>query len=560
MATIQDQFRGTNIETLLKELDKVINKHSINLISFLNEHVNNLDTATDYGLDLWGRLLGFPRYIPVEASSGEIKSKYFNFYENSFHKLQFYKKVEKFTYTALSDDSYRIILKSLTLKLTQDCTLPKINDFCEYLFSNFGGASFIRDSYDMKFATYIFRYEIPDWLKYVIEKYDILPRPAGVGARYLESLAYYIGFNGQSRYKETGQRDFSNFYKSIFKPVDKKRFIHNAIQAYKPLQYNLFYNFMPAIIERPEHKKTKRILNKYAEFMYLVATLLVDPSNSQSEYVLQNNTYETALNIFYNQIILFFETDINRNQDFNELFDKYKNAFDSLGTISGAYSFDNVIRQINLYANEHEGYKEKGYNEKVKDVIRIVEKIIEDNHLYTIEVDNSFTKDDADNEFTDDLATIRDLYMQAYDVAIDKSFLLIQDNLTKEQNADFFVSQLEAVINFNAASANNDIRETRKIISQYKDKLSELIPSNNISNDKSEVKEKTIEDDFISIMLAIYNHKNCPKEFEDNFKSENDLINYCNEYIEYIKQHDNYKELMTQTTEQYKQALASLDY
>lgn len=216
MAIIQEQYKNTNLELFLNELNKVFDKHTVNLISKIHKDIINIDTAIDYGLDLWGKLLGFPRYVPVPANSGEVKSLYFNFIKKDFYKLQFFKENDNFTYMRLDDSNYRIILKCLLLKLSQDCTYPKINEYINYLFGFFGGTSFVQDSQNMRFTTYVFRFEIPEWLKFVIDKYDILPRPAGVGMNYIESTAYYIGFQGQSNYYKTGKRDITNFYKSIF--------------------------------------------------------------------------------------------------------------------------------------------------------------------------------------------------------------------------------------------------------------------------------------------------------------------------------------------------------
>lgn len=217
MAIIQEQFKNTNIEKLLRGLEAVFDKWTLGLIDSIKEEVLSLPTARGIGLDMWGKLLGFPRYLPEPVKSGATNTIPFNFENKDYFKLQFYQEEEgRFKYVALDDFSYRVILQSLTVKLTQDCTIPKINQYCDFLFSKFGGASFCQDSHNMRFVTYILRFEIPSWLRYIIETYDILPRPTGVAFRYIESAAYPIGFRGQSTYYQTQKKNVTNFYRGRF--------------------------------------------------------------------------------------------------------------------------------------------------------------------------------------------------------------------------------------------------------------------------------------------------------------------------------------------------------
>ena len=248
-AIIQQQYINTNIEIFLTELSNVIDKHTTLLVSHLTNNVFNLETATGIGLDLWGALLNFPRHLPTPDKTGTINSIPFQFYNRNFYKSQFIDENINFTYMSLDDNSYKKILLCLSTKLTTDCTIPNINVFCEKLFNSFGGSSFIRDSENMEFVSYIFRFEMPQWFKYVLDNYDILPRPAGVGSRYLESISYKFGFKEQSRYSQTGKKNITNFYKSVFKKQDNIELLLHRINNFKPKQYtlisnitNIFYN------------------------------------------------------------------------------------------------------------------------------------------------------------------------------------------------------------------------------------------------------------------------------------------------------------------------------
>lgn len=218
MAIIQGQYKNTNIETLLKGLDKVFTKHTTNLINHCINDVYNLKTAKGYGLDMWGKLLGFPRYLPTKEAPENIKpeNNALSFNEKTFYKVQFgYVDLDAFTYLRLADDMYKVMLNCVLLKTTTDCSLESINAYCKHLFTQMGGSAFIRDSEDMEFTYFIFRFKMPDWFKYIIDNYDILPRAAGVGMKYFESEAYYIGFKGQ---EPKDKRVYTNFYRARFAP------------------------------------------------------------------------------------------------------------------------------------------------------------------------------------------------------------------------------------------------------------------------------------------------------------------------------------------------------
>ena len=60
---IQDQYRNTNIETLINGIIEIREKHRVKALQALRDDVMNLQTAKGDALDLWGRLLKFSRFI-----------------------------------------------------------------------------------------------------------------------------------------------------------------------------------------------------------------------------------------------------------------------------------------------------------------------------------------------------------------------------------------------------------------------------------------------------------------------------------------------------------------
>ncbi len=183
--TIQDQYKGTNIETLFNGLtalyDKLINEPIIDFYS----NIYNLDTAKGIGLDIWGERLDFPRvikYTDTETDEEEI--------------------------VVLSDDEYRLFLNTITLKFYTKLTTPGINSGLQELFSLYNIKAYTVDYQNMTFVNYIFVWEIADYIKQAFSSYNLLPHPMAIGVQVTEGNYQIFGFKGQEL--------SDNFYRTIF--------------------------------------------------------------------------------------------------------------------------------------------------------------------------------------------------------------------------------------------------------------------------------------------------------------------------------------------------------
>lgn len=189
ISNIQDQYKNTNIETLINGLADLYDKLITQPLNDFYNNIYNLDTASGVGLDLWGEKLNFPRTI-----------KYIdNKKENS---------------VTLQDDEYRLILKVLTLKLYTQMSVPGINKTLKELFSFYNADAYTLDNQDMTYVNYIFVWEIPEYLKQAFNNYDLLPHPLAVGTRYREAVYQIFGFKGQKL--------SNNFYRAIFQKMPLK--------------------------------------------------------------------------------------------------------------------------------------------------------------------------------------------------------------------------------------------------------------------------------------------------------------------------------------------------
>lgn len=145
--------------------------------SFLTD-IFNINTATTFGLNLWGMTLGIPR--PIWTDSQGVERVY-------------------------SDEQYRTLIKGRLLLMQSNCSIHDFNAYLNYLFP--GKNVFTIDYNDMSISL-IFFYSPTEEERAVILQEGFLPRPAGVEIKYIiVPPAETFGFYGS---------EFSGFDQGIF--------------------------------------------------------------------------------------------------------------------------------------------------------------------------------------------------------------------------------------------------------------------------------------------------------------------------------------------------------
>lgn len=204
--SIQAQYKDTNIQAFLNGLTEIKKKYFFNAYkSLINDNLS-ITTAKGVGLDLWGVLLNFSRYIPTDTSTD--KYKYFNFNNKRFYNLIF-KDKNKPTYSALLDDTYRMLLVLIYQSMFIYPSIKGINDLLSEVLADFGKLR-VGDTTDMSFMLIIFNQKIPNWLSYIAKTYDIIPRPAGVGVKLEEY--YWKRFDFKTPNDEFNKQNIGNFF------------------------------------------------------------------------------------------------------------------------------------------------------------------------------------------------------------------------------------------------------------------------------------------------------------------------------------------------------------
>lgn len=152
----------------------------------------NIETARDFGLDIWGRIVGVGRYFTIPV----IGTKFFGFRGNGqpLNQYPFYPSRAATQTYRLADDAYRSLIMAKALSNICRTDVMSLNALLKMLFAgrgkcwcnNLGGMA-------MK---YTFKFALKPYEKALIKSNVILPRPAGVEIIVVESRRSVFGFRG----------------------------------------------------------------------------------------------------------------------------------------------------------------------------------------------------------------------------------------------------------------------------------------------------------------------------------------------------------------------------
>lgn len=153
--------------------------YDVNQTEFWNDwyrDVFNLQTANEFGLNIWSIILGQPIYVtqsfvPITPNAWGFGSSRKNFTRGNF------RSTSGATFP-LSLPTARVVLQLRYFQLIGTCTVPSINRCLAWVFKNYGLA-YVIDGLNMT-QTYHFGFVVSPELAYVFDTFDILPRPTGV--------------------------------------------------------------------------------------------------------------------------------------------------------------------------------------------------------------------------------------------------------------------------------------------------------------------------------------------------------------------------------------------
>ena len=216
--TVISQFSpGPTISQLIENMNAWLDP-TADLLAFYN-NVWNIDTALDFGLNIWGRIVGVSRVIPIPGDNGafgfdnsDTPADWQNFGSANASESTaggpFYAGEASTGSYTLGTDAYRTLILTKALANISATTAPALNALIQNLFPGRGRAYTI-DNRNMT-MTYVFNFQLST-IEYAILAYSgVLPAPGGVGTNILVQPTGFFGF------KEAGPNvttwGFGQFY------------------------------------------------------------------------------------------------------------------------------------------------------------------------------------------------------------------------------------------------------------------------------------------------------------------------------------------------------------
>lgn len=174
--TIISQYANSTALTSIIESFFDAMDQTANIDSYF-DNIWNVLTAQGYGLDVWGRIVGVTRIVPVPNTI-----TYLGFEEASsagvFGVGIFFSGLPLTNNFILSDDGFRLLILAKALANISDGSIKSINSMLLTLFPNRGNA-YVTDGLDMT-MTYTFAFSLSAIELSIVQNSGVLPRPAGV--------------------------------------------------------------------------------------------------------------------------------------------------------------------------------------------------------------------------------------------------------------------------------------------------------------------------------------------------------------------------------------------
>lgn len=201
--TVMRQFaNSTTLQALLASFDTWVD-----LSQFTQDFLTNvwdIDTATGFGLDIWGRILGQSRYLQVQQVPGDNFG--FNINANPgtqwqpFGQAPFYNgQASGEVSFALQDTDYRRLLLVKAAANIASTDVPSINALLRSMFGDRGKAYVGYDPNNPMHVGYHFEF-FPTPVERAIIESGLFPVPAGTTPRFIYKTLTYspFGFAGMN--------------------------------------------------------------------------------------------------------------------------------------------------------------------------------------------------------------------------------------------------------------------------------------------------------------------------------------------------------------------------
>lgn len=190
-ATIYAQYVNSNrLYGLIDTFNQAVSPE--NWIDSFYDLIWNINTATTYGLNVWGKIVVVDRLLTVTE-----QQIYFGFNEATsdphviddpqpFNQAPFYSGTHSTSTISLSDDAYRKLIMMKAMSNITNCTIPSMNKILMYMFGN-SGRCYVRNDGGMVMS-YVFEFELTPVELAIAQSSGALPSPAGVTVQIIQQV------------------------------------------------------------------------------------------------------------------------------------------------------------------------------------------------------------------------------------------------------------------------------------------------------------------------------------------------------------------------------------
>lgn len=162
--------------------------------------VFDLRTANRFGLTLWSIILGIPLTVTLPPSPTTKKNWGFGTFNKNFGNGNFGSLGS--SSAGLTVEQARLLLRLRYFQLICRPTVPEINRIMKSVFSEYGRVYALDDL--AMHIRYVFTFVPPSTISFVLNNFDVLPRPAAVELEYLVLTRPAFGFGPFNKNFENG--------------------------------------------------------------------------------------------------------------------------------------------------------------------------------------------------------------------------------------------------------------------------------------------------------------------------------------------------------------------
>lgn len=179
-----------NLATLLQQKQAWYDRNQTGFWSDWVRDVFDLRTANDFGLAVWSIILDMPLVAQLQPSPTTKVGWGFGPYKKNFGNGNFNRSGVEPVF--LTTEQRRLALRLRYFQLIARGTVPETNRFLKAAFADYGPA-YVLDGLNMT-QVIAFGFMPSSQIRFILDEFDLLPRPAGVKSTYVVTVRQAWGF------------------------------------------------------------------------------------------------------------------------------------------------------------------------------------------------------------------------------------------------------------------------------------------------------------------------------------------------------------------------------